>query len=107
MTSIANGFAKSSVNSHAPRPMILSSRWSTRRHMKSSFSLSRLGVMSLLSRPRVFWWAAASIVTTCSAIGIVARCSSIWALMSSPSGVNGNGGKGPATATQDDIAGSL
>ena len=75
--------------------------------MKSSFSLSRFGVISLLSRPRLFACSSASIVTTCSAIGIAARCSSICAPMSSPSGVKGSGGNGPATATHDENATSL
>ena len=34
-------------------PMNLSSCLSAKRHMKSSFSLSRLGVMSLFNSPRV------------------------------------------------------
>ena len=75
--------------------------------MNSSFSLSRFGVMSLLSRPRVLVCRSESMVTTCSAMGMAARCASISAPMSSPTGVKGSGGNGPATATQDENAVSL
>ena len=70
--------------------------------MKSSFSLSRFGVSSRLSRERASVWYGGSIVTMCSYIGIAVRCSTSSAEMSSPSGVNGIGVNGPATATQDE-----
>ena len=41
-------------------------------------------------------------VTMCSNIGISERCAVIWSVMSSPSGVNGSGGNGPATAMHDE-----
>ena len=70
--------------------------------MKSSFSFNRLGVSSRLSRERALVWSGGSIVTMCSNIGICARCSAIWSVMSSPSGVNGSGGNGPATAMHEE-----
>nr|CRL81988.1 hypothetical protein CPGR_05204 [Mycolicibacter nonchromogenicus] len=68
--------------------------------MKSWFSLSRLGVSSLLSSDRALVCMGGSMVTMCSVIGIRWRCASICSLMSSPSGVNGSGGNGPPTATR-------
>ena len=70
--------------------------------MKSSFSLSRLGVSSRESRDRASVWWGGSIVTMCSCMMISVRCSSICAQMSSPSGVNGIGVNGPITATHDE-----
>ena len=70
--------------------------------MKSSFSLSRLGVSSRFSNERALVWSGGSMVTMCSNIGIWGRCAVIWSVMSSPSGVNGSGGNGPATAMHDE-----
>jgi hypothetical protein len=70
--------------------------------MKSSFSFRRFGVNSRLSSERASVWLGGSIVTMCSNIGISVRCSSSCAQMSSPSGTNGIGVNGPATATQDE-----
>ncbi len=47
-------------------------------------------------------------VTMCSNIGICERWAVICSVMSSPSGVNGSGGNGPATAMQDEnVSGSF
>ena len=52
--------------------MNVSSCWSASRHMKSSFSLRRLGVMSLFSSPRVRVCSGGSCVVMCSLIGTCA-----------------------------------
>jgi hypothetical protein len=80
-----------------------SSMWrSANRHMKSSFSFSRLGVSSRDRIDRASVCCGGSIVTMCSNIGISVRCSSSCAQMSSPSGTKGMGVNGPMTATQDE-----
>ena len=94
MASVAKGLAYSERNSQRPLAMNSSSWVSTSCHMKSSFSLSRRGVSSLLNRDRAFSWAGGSMTTMCSKMGKRWRCASIWAVMSSPSGSNGKGGKG-------------
>ena len=101
-TNSENGFAYAARNSHWPSAMNSSMWRSASRHMKSSFSFSRLGVSSRERMDRASVWCGGSIVTMCSNIGISVRCSSSCAQMSSPSGANGIGVNGPITATQDE-----
>ena len=98
MANVANGLAYSAKNSQWPLAMNSSSWRSTSCHMKSSFSFSRFGVNNLVSKERARVWAGGSMTTRCSLIGNMWRCASISAVMSSPSGSNGNGGKGPPIA---------
>ena len=97
-----NGLAYALRNSQWPAAMNSSMWRSASRHMKSSFSLSRLGVSSRERTERASVWCGGSIVTMCSCMMIPVRCSSSCAQMSSPSGVNGIGVNGPMTATQDE-----
>ena len=53
MTSSANGLAYSLMNSHSPLATNSSSWRSASRHMNSSFSFSRFGVISRISSAAV------------------------------------------------------
>ena len=70
--------------------MNVSSCWSASRHMNSSFSLRRLGVMSLFISPRVRVCSGGSCVVMCSAIGTAPRCCSISSETSSSAGAEGH-----------------
>ena len=105
MTSIANGLAKSLMNSQLPRSTNVSSWRSANRHMKSSFSLRRFGVIRRMSRPRWSVWVGGSKVGSWSLIGSESRCSAMRSEMS-PSAYSsrgtGNPGNGPVTAVHDE-----
>ena len=105
MTSMANGLAKSLMNSQLPRSTNVSSWRSANRHMKSSFSLRRFGVIRRMRRPRWSVWVGGSKVGSWSLIGSESRCSAMRSEMS-PSAYSsrgtGNPGNGPVTAVQDE-----
>ena len=64
MTSSANGWAYSPMNSQLPRPANSSITWSASRHMKASFSFSRLGVSMRIISPRCAACSGGSMVPT-------------------------------------------
>ena len=77
---MANGPAYSLMNSHSPSATNSSSWRSASRHMNSSFSLRRFGVISRMSSARCAVWFGGSSVGSWSLIGSSSRCSSMSAL---------------------------
>ena len=75
---------------------------SARRHMKSSFSLRRFGVISRISMPRWSLCFGGSIVVIWSLNGSSSRWASMSSLTSSPSRGTGKPGNGPVTALHDE-----
>ena len=107
MTSSVNGCAKSPMNSHSP-PARISSIWrSANRHMKSSFSFRRLGVINRMSNARCAVCFGGSNDGNWSLNGNSSRCASMTRLMSSPSTGTENFTNGPLTVLHDEkVAGS-
>ncbi len=70
--------------------------------MNSSFSFSRFGVISRMRRPRWSVCRGGSKVGSWSLNGRPSRCSSMTALMSSPSSGTGNWANGPLTVLHDE-----
>ncbi len=70
--------------------------------MNSSFSLSRLGVISRMRRPRCAVCFGGSMFGSWSLNGISSRCASMRSLTSSPSSGTGKPGNGPVTALHDE-----
>ncbi len=70
--------------------------------MKSSFSLSRFGVMRRISMPRCALCLGGSITVSWSLKGNSSRCCSMSSLTSSPTSGTGKPGKGPVTALHDE-----
>ena len=68
--------------------------------MNSSFSFRRFGVISRIRSPRCSVWCGGSNDGSWSLNGNAPRCSSMMALMSSPSSGTGHGKNGPATVLQ-------
>jgi hypothetical protein len=68
--------------------------------MNCSFSLRRFGVMRRMRRPRCSVCFGGSNDGSWSLNGSASRCSSMMALMSSPSSGTGHGKNGPATVLQ-------
>ena len=80
-----------------------SSIWpSASRHMNSSFSRSRFGVIRRMSSARWAVWMGGSNVSIWSLNGSSSRCCSMSALTSSPSSATGNPGKGPVGELHDE-----
>ena len=75
--------------------------------MNSSFSLSRFGVISRISSPRCSVCFGGSNDGSWSLNGNESRCSSMIALMSSPSSGTGNFVHGPATVLHDENTSAL
>ena len=90
------------MNSQRPSATNSSSCSSASRHMNSSFSFKRRGVMSRMRRARSRVWSGGSIVTMCSAIGSASRWRATISLTSSPSRGTGKEAKGPTTELHDE-----
>ena len=102
MTSRLNGAANSPMNSPRPPVRKESRTRSASRHMNSSFSLRRFGVISRISSARWSVCVGGSSVMIWSLIGIASRCAAISSLTSSPSSGTGKPGKGPVTEMHDE-----